>query len=191
MTREEWLNKVAERMAPWYADLGSPLPAFRVSIGFPSQGKRGKTIGQCWDGVASKDKHCEIFLRPDLDDPMVLAATLAHELIHAAIGCQAKHGKAFKRIAVAIGLEGKMTATTASPDFLVAVEPILAAVGPVPHGRLNFASAVTSGPPKQGTRMIKVECSDCGYTVRTTRKWLDIGAPRCPLHGDMTPESED
>lgn len=24
------------------------------------------------------------------------------------------------------------------------------------------------------------ECPECGYTVRTTQKWLDVGAPFCP-----------
>jgi hypothetical protein len=41
MDREDWLNRVAERMAPWVDRFDRPLPAFRVAIGFPSTGKRG------------------------------------------------------------------------------------------------------------------------------------------------------
>jgi len=27
---------------------------------------------------------------------------------------------------------------------------------------------------------LKLECGECGYTVRTTRKWIDVGMPVCP-----------
>jgi hypothetical protein len=31
--------------------------------------------------------------------------------------------------------------------------------------------------------MVKCECGDCGYTVRTSRKWLEeSGAPICPCN---------
>jgi hypothetical protein len=35
------------------------------------------------------------------------------------------------------------------------------------------------GLATQGTRMLKLECSGCGYVARTTRKWLEVGAPSC------------
>jgi hypothetical protein len=47
------------------------------------------------------------------------------------------------------------------------------------------APAAPSGPKKQGTRMIKVQCSsecECGgYVVRTTAKWIEVGMPVCPF----------
>jgi hypothetical protein len=30
------------------------------------------------------------------------------------------------------------------------------------------------------TRLRKVECTACGYTVRMSRKWLEVGLPDCP-----------
>jgi hypothetical protein len=33
---------------------------------------------------------------------------------------------------------------------------------------------------KQTTRMLKATCPKCGYAVRTTRRWLELGAPLCP-----------
>jgi len=39
--------------------------------------------------------------------------------------------------------------------------------------------------------MLKCECQTCGYTVRTTRKWLEtVGASLCPIagHGSMCHE---
>jgi len=86
MNREEWLNQVAERMAPWFENQGYSLPRYRVAIGFPSTGKRGKRIGECWDGRASADGTFEVLIRPDQSDPIEVAAILAHELVHAAVG---------------------------------------------------------------------------------------------------------
>jgi hypothetical protein len=31
----------------------------------------------------------------------------------------------------------------------------------------------------RGTRLIKVACPQCGYTVRTTRQWIETGLPVC------------
>src|SRR5258707_13883249 len=96
MNREEWLNKVAERMAPWFEDQGYSLPRYRVAIGFPSTGKRGKRIGECWDGRASADGTFEVLIRPDQSDPIEVAAILAHELVHAAVGLECGHKGAFR-----------------------------------------------------------------------------------------------
>jgi hypothetical protein len=184
MNREEWLNLVAEQMAPWFEAQGHKLPRYRVAIGFPSTGKRGKRIGECWDGRASADGTFEVLIRPDQSDPIAVAAILAHELVHAAVGLKCGHKGAFRTVATRIGLEGKMTATVPGAVFIGKVRAILEAVGPLPHAALGFGAS--SAPPKQKTRLLKAECGDCGYTVRVTRKWVDdAGAPHCPKHGAM------
>jgi hypothetical protein len=38
---------------------------------------------------------------------------------------------------------------------------------------------------KPGSRLLKCECPACGYTIRTTQKWLDIGTPTCPCGDEM------
>ncbi|UKE72382.1 hypothetical protein [Xanthomonas graminis] len=43
----------------------------------------------------------------------------------------------------------------------------------------------SSRPKKQTTRLHKACCSECGYTVRVTSKWLEKGPPHCPDHGAM------
>lgn len=176
-TREDWLNVLAARLAPWFEGLGHEVPKIRVSIGFTSRGMRSKAIGECWSDCCSKDKVHEIFIVPTIDDPMRIADILAHEMIHAVVGLDAKHGKKFKKVAKAIGLEGKMTATIAGPDFISRATPILEEIGPIPHAQLTGRS---SEKPKQTTRLVKCECSGCGYTARTTRKWLEAGPPWCP-----------
>lgn len=191
--RESWLNRVAVGMAPLFESLDTPLPSrVRVAIGFTSRGAKGKAIGECWDNRCSGDGHFEIFIRPDLAHapdamPAQIAAILAHELVHAAVGIAAGHGKAFKRVALGLGLVGPMRATTPGDTFLATVAPILAAAGPLPHARLDTGGA-TMAPKKQAARMLKCECQACGYTVRTARKWLEtVGAPLCPIagHGAM------
>ena len=68
-TREAWLNYVAQRMAPMFEQLGTPLPAqLRMAIGFTSSGRRSRHIGECWDSQCSEDRHFEIFIRPDLSE---------------------------------------------------------------------------------------------------------------------------
>lgn len=160
----------------------------RVAIGFTSRGAKGKAIGECWDNRCSGDGHFEIFIRPDLahaPDAMAaqIAAILAHELVHAAVGIAVGHGKPFKRIAVGLGLVGPMRATIPSDAFLAAIAPILAGIGPLPHARLD-TDGETTRPKKQAARMLKCECAACGYTVMTARKWLETaGAPLCPIEG--------
>jgi hypothetical protein len=149
-TREAWLNHVAQCMAPMFARLEAPLPAqLRIAIGFTSSGRRSRNIGECWDNQCSDDRHFEIFVRPDLSEsrdlmPMQLAAILAHELVHAAVGVAAGHRKEFRRVARGIGLAGPMTATSAGPEFDKAMRPILEEAGPLPHGRLQPATGASS-----------------------------------------------
>lgn len=39
------------------------------------------------------------------------------------------------------------------------------------------------------TRLRKVSCPDCGYTVRMTRSWMLRGFPQCPCGGTLRPEA--
>lgn len=181
-TREDWLNAVAQRMRPMFEAAGAPLPErFRVTM---SLTKRAKAIGMCFDASASADGTFEILIRLDQCDPLEVAAILAHELVHAAVGIKEGHGGRFRAAALRIGLEGKMTATRPGDAFKTTVAPILAAVGPFPHAALDWAGE-RSGPKKQGTRLLKVKCGDCGYTCRVTAKWLEsTGAPLCPCNDE-------
>jgi hypothetical protein len=183
--REAWLHAVTEQLRPIFAAHGANIPEnIRLTCGFPSIGAfaaKQQRLGECWASAASRDGHIEIMVSPVLDDPMRVAGVLAHELVHATVGTKCGHRGPFAALARAIGLEGKMTATTEGEAFKQAVAPILEAVGPYPHAELS-----KSQRPKQGTRLLKLQCPTCPYTVRITRKWLDeVGAPACPSHGDI------
>jgi len=72
-------------------------------------------------------------------------------------------------------LEGPLTATTGGAAFASMVAPIIVALGAYPHAALDTTQKV-----KQSTRMLKCTCPSCGYTVRTTAKWIALGVPVCP-----------
>lgn len=43
--------------------------------------------------------------------------------------------------------------------------------------------------PESRSRLRKAICSDCGYTIRVTKRWLSVGVPVCPCGGLIEPES--
>lgn len=179
--RQNYIEIATQEMQELFERQGQPLPEkLRVSIGFNSLGKRA--IGACYHSTASGDDHREVFISPVLSSNEDILATLAHELCHAALPDGVGHGKPFKELAYGIGLTGKATSTVAGPAFQWWIANFVREHGDYP------AAAVNPGKRqgKQPTAMLKCECEACGYIVRTTRKWLDdIGAPHCPLHGEM------
>ena len=99
-------------MAPLFEALDAPLPSrVRVAIGFTSRGAKGKAIGECWDNRCSGDGHFEIFIRPDLAHaadamPAQIAAILAHELVHAAVGTRPGTGRRLNGLRSGSGWSG-------------------------------------------------------------------------------------
>lgn len=189
-TREQYLELAVLKLRPLFAEINVELPAVRVSVGWPSRGGIGaknKVIGQCWATSVASDNVAQIFISPvlggdDTEGTIKVMATLVHELIHAADDCQSGHKGAFGKMARAIGLQGKLTATyvEGGTDLYDRLVIILSELGPYPHAVLN-PFEMEKQRPKQTTRMLKLECPNDGYVARTTRKWLDeLGAPRCP-----------
>ena len=39
------------------------------------------------------------------------------------------------------------------------------------------------------TRLRKIKCESCGYTVRVTRSWMSVGMPVCPCGCSLSPEA--
>src|SRR5262245_6596681 len=173
--RQRWLEAAVEALRAKFGAAGYAIPEkIRVSIGWPKRAASCGAIGECWATEASSDRHAELFISPQLTDAARIVDVLAHELDHATVGTAAGHGKAFKQCALAIGLTGPMRATTAGPEFNTWAQALFKRIGPYPAGFLTDT-------PKQGTRMLKCDCSSCGSTVRITRKWLTLaGPPICP-----------
>lgn len=184
-TREAWLMQAIEHMRPWFEDAGATLPdKIRVSTGWSKNARKG-SIGWTWISGASEDKISNVFISPEKSDSVEVLAILAHELVHVWDDCEHGHGAEFKKVATAIGLEGKMTATVAGEALKDQLEALTVIMGDYPHAKMlvGEGGGKSSGPKKQGTRMIKLHAPTCcGYTVRTTQKWIDAGMPNCP-HG--------
>ena len=179
MNREMWLNECIQKLRSEFEQLAHPLPEkIRASCSWPSKSglaNKKRRIGEAWSAKNSADRSCEVFISPVLKDPVEVAATLVHELVHCAVGVEEGHKGKFTRLAKAVGLEGKMTATRAGEALAARLREITDGIGPYPHAELTHSNAMK----KQGCRLLKVVC-ECGCVVRMTRKWLDeVGPPTC------------
>jgi len=174
LERQHWLERAVEALRTKFAEAGYTIPQkIRVSIGWPKRAASCGHIGECWSATASSDQHAEIFISPQLTEGVRIMDVLAHELARATTP-GARHGKAFKQVALAIGLKGPMRATTATPEFVAWAKALFKHIGLYPAGFIIDL-------PKQSTRMRKCECPTCGYIARVSAKWLDSsGPPICP-----------
>lgn len=169
-TREQWLMRVVDAMRPIFEERGYKLPEkIRVSVGFPSTGYRSKAIGECWPTRCSADKYNQIFVTPTLTTERALASLLTHELCHAWDDCKSGHKAPFKKCGTAMGLIGKPTHMSGGPEWDAWALPILEQVGKIPHGAIEAYTP----KKKQTTRMLKCECPACGFTFRTSAKWME------------------
>lgn len=179
-TREAWLLAATEKLKPLFKQHGHDIPELRVSVGFPGLRSAKKAIGQYWHAEACLDAVPQIFISPVLSSPIRALDVLVHELVHA---CTPGHGHkgAFAKLARAIGLQGKLTATVAGPELEKHLANLVVELGDYPHAGITLTDR-----KKQTTRLNKAECQSCGYTVRVTAKWLDsVGAPLCPCSGEQ------
>lgn len=199
-SRESWLKSATSELKPYFEKIGYKIPeSIRFAIAFTSGGKRGKIAGECWHPSASDDGHHEIIIRADFAKPADVLGILVHELVHAVLPPDAKHGKVYKAAAQRIGLEGKMRHALPGPVLQERLNALAENLGPLPHAKLNFASLAADKPKKQGTRMLKAECcgEGCGYTIRLAAKWARLGTPLCPIspeHGPLKcdlPDDDD
>jgi len=189
MNREQWLTECMNKLRPTFIEAGFTLPEkIRASCSWPSKSglaQKKRRIGEAWSAKNSGDNSFEVFISPVLKDPIDVAAVLVHELAHCAVGLEDGHKGNFPKCAKRMGLEGKMTATTAGEELRKKLEVLAVEIGSYPHAELKHSNA----PPKQSTRMLKVLCKDCGCVVRMTRKWLDdVGTPTCACGGEMIEE---
>lgn len=187
--REEWLTAGMDLCRVRIEAAGYAFPAqFKINCGFPVGARGGKKIlGQCISPKASAAGTTEAFVSPTIDCPEKAIGVGLHELVHAIVGVEAGHGPKFKAACKAIGLEGKATEALPGPELAAWIRSeVLPMLGAYPHAAVD-----PSQRKKQGTRMIKLVCPETGYTVRTTKKWLEQGLPVSPAGHEMVPVQED
>ncbi len=192
INREAYLQKAIDLLRPDFHTAGFSLPEnIRVSVGFPSRGALGtkkRTLGECWSSKAATDKSHAIFISPLMGKADEVLAVLVHEACHAAVGVECKHKGAFRKAALAMGLEGKMTSTVAGQALKTRLEEVAALLGPYPHSALFHSAA----EKKQTCRQLKVVCEKCGCICRMSQKAIDDpGCPTCACGGAMVPEEPE
>ena len=145
MTREKWLNKAAESLRNDFNAIGEDFGNPRISIGFTGSRSGLKALGAAWHKEVSTDGTCEIFIAPHVQTQEEILAVLVHELVHA---CgYMNHGKDFRRVAIAVGLTGKMTSTVASDTLKQRLNTLILEIGQFPGAALNPSA------PRKKTQM--------------------------------------
>lgn len=181
-TREAWLTAAYRGLEPLFVRVERPIISpVRLTVGFPSSGGLGQArrrVGECWGIEASSEGFCEILVSPLIDDPLEVLATVAHELGHAVLGTKVGHKRPFADLMLALGLEGKATATVAGDAFKTEMADLLEELGPFPHGKL----LPLARDLREKVKIFKCTCPRCGYVARVIRRWLEeAGPPLCPI----------
>ena len=186
--RESWLNAAAVLIQAEVFTLAQ-IPAevwdakkYRITCGFPIGYRGSKTrkvvLGQAFDPSISADGAYEVCINMLLDNPIEVLETEAHELGHVHAGIACGHRGEFRRVARAIGLTGPLTATVAGPALRATLQGIAEQLGKYPHAAIDPTLR-----KKQGTRLLKIECWDCGFIARVSGKWIDrmTAESPCPV----------
>lgn len=184
-TREGWLAAAALQLEDRIIRLqGAEVPKkIAYSCGFP-KGGGGRAIGQCWDPTAAPDETHHIFICPTQVSATRVLDILLHEIIHAVVGIPEGHRGKFKKMARAVGLEGKLTATVVSEgtELHNTLVEIADALGPYPHGGMRRPSRK---PAASGWVRV-YSPQDRTYSVVISPKSLDAhGAPIDPWGNEM------
>lgn len=175
-TREDWMNDFFKVVHALFKSASYEVKQnLRFSCGFPYGFHGKKANGQCWSVERSDDGTFEIFVSPEVDEGREVAAILIHEITHSIVGLDQGHGKAFRDCARKVGLIKPFTSSVAGDRLNGWIDDQLKVIGTYPHAKLTPDQI-----KRQGTRMIKLTCFNCGYTVRAAQKWIDKGLPLCP-----------
>jgi hypothetical protein len=204
MNRETWLEQMCyDFVIPHFTECGyTDLDVmvnqmagqkFQFSTSFIEGTRTSKAIGVHYHSSCSSNGFTQnIMIHPKIHDSIQVVGVLIHEMIHAMLQGHLTdnlkpikaHGKEFRAVALAVGLTGKMTATTETDELKDKIKKWVSKIGEYPHIAMDVQK---SNRKKQTTRLIKVQClneeSDCGgtYKIRMSRSLIiEYGEPICP-----------
>lgn len=203
--RESWLRAATNELRPYFASAGYSIPEnIRFAIGFTSTGRKGNRQSESWHASSSADSTYEIFIRPDIAEPIKVLSKLVKELVHTTLPDGSGHGQLFRNAALKIGLLPPMRNAEPAPHLIQRLDELKTLLGPLPHEKLDIGanpltevnptkpvstkSVPLNGQKEQKSRMFKATCaaSNCDFLVRVTaQKVREIGPPHCPKHGAM------
>lgn len=204
-TREEYLVAAVEELRPWFTKAKLDIPPVKVSCGFPSKSPL-KNLGECWSAECTFDGTRHIFITPTHKDAAESLGTLAHELTHACLPDDAKHGPKFKDAMKAVGLEGKAIHAGPGPELQLFIEKIVEKLGDYPNPTLK-PKMKSKKERAEGKKSFKLFCprkrngdKSClltektaggDYSVTVSRKMLKLAFPVCVCGAEMEMETED
>jgi hypothetical protein len=211
--REAWLNACAQLFEVEFKRLGHPLPAkVRYTCGWTTS---RQAVGQCHYPMASRDGATEIIVTMADAQPFLVAETLLHEMIHAALGPGYGHGPKFGAIATALGMEKPWTSTPSGPRAKEIINATIAKLPPYPHAELSQNSLtvpagttlptgpdglpvqpwqlVADAPKPQVTRAhINLRCPHCDFHAKVLKDQMRMGRLVCVIakHGRLLTAKE-
>lgn len=139
MNREGWLTAAMSALRPHFRKAGLTIPrGTRVACSWPSHGGTAKKATSEVDGETwfYTNGAPEIAISPRLgQDDIEVLGTLAHEMVHVAVGGKYDHRhKPLRDGFIAVGLtEGRPCATKAGPELRILLAEISKRLGPYPH----------------------------------------------------------
>lgn len=129
--REQWLTNVAVLLRPWFARCGYEMP-LRIRLGVGALSASRRVLGACHT-FQDRDGFRHITISPFIDDPILVAGVLIHELIHAVLPEQDNHGPSFAAVAQSLGLQHPVTRVSPTPELHAHICEVVRRVGPYPH----------------------------------------------------------
>jgi hypothetical protein len=137
-TREHWLRAAWGVLGKMIHDAtGAEIPPIQVSVGYGGKKYERDVLAVCNPRSWAEDGVNQIFISPEISDPVEFLRALLHEGIHAVVDCQDKHGGRFKEIAIKVGFGLPMTSTPASAGLKDELELLAIELGPFPHAALH------------------------------------------------------
>lgn len=185
------------REAVKYFVLDTKPETIRVTV--QSKGRKN-AVGWFWaerwadKTQDAKDRLNEINMSAEHLVSHNMGELLLHELAHAENhtkgikDCSGRaHNKHFKTMAEHLGLEVKPRDKSVGFGYTDLAEPAKTFLKKIDFKEKLFTTHRVTGLGKKGSvgsRLLKCECQ-CGYVVRVTQKWIDVGLPTCPCGEEM------
>ena len=210
ITHEEYLAAITVEVCEQYPATAAALSEVQLVFGTGPRRRGLTTLQRVWGGGGEAGEPLplvEIVAIGGLTPPETCHVVL-HELAHV-LAPGSGHGKEWRYAARQVGLlqprawpdAGELADWGAIASALRArLQAVAEPTERVPAdyyydwlrrgcGAGYGTRGGTSRGEGAGSRYLRVVCQEpgCGYQVRVTRKWLRLGAPRCPIadHGSM------
>jgi hypothetical protein len=178
---------------------GLSVPMDNIVVTIQSKGRK-QALGWFWSnrwtpGSEKSNLH-EINLSAEYLREHNMGETLIHELAHAenhhcgiadTDKTGRRHNKKFKSMAEKLGLTVEKSKSLGFAHTALGPEAEKFLSG-IKFNRELFELCRIEPETKEGkagSRLVKCQCPDCGYVIRTTRKWIETGFPICPCNGIM------